>query len=238
MVLAAALYVYDALLLLRPGEFVLARAGGGWQAAFGSLGWRLAGREPCVPNLAAPWQTLVRARWSLDDLETTAGTPPPVRAWRVDTTTQVAVSVLLWLIFGAFPVCLFVLSMPVVTLLVVAAIYATCLTTVLSLRRQWPALGLSPAAFRSLCFECLSCPPFCINAVRRVGLMQPTAWTLAEVRQALGAPAGAPPSAWPAALQTALHLRVLEQLDAEPDGSARIERLQRAAQALAPKDMS
>jgi hypothetical protein len=68
MLLALALYVYDAALLLASNEFVAVRTGASrWRCKFGANNWKLGGREPWVPNLLMPWRDAVRVRWSIED---------------------------------------------------------------------------------------------------------------------------------------------------------------------------
>src|SRR6185503_1463776 len=64
MLLALALYLFDSLLLLSSDEAALLRGWRGrWFAGFGASRWRLAGKEPYVPNPFTPHFPLFRLRW-------------------------------------------------------------------------------------------------------------------------------------------------------------------------------
>lgn len=230
VLLALALYVYDAALLLAPDELVLVRARGGWQPRFGLHGWKLRGRELFVPNLLAPWRAQVRLRWvfeqALDGELPRAPAPRPF----VRRPARYAVTALLGLVFGALPVCLLARTPASVTLTVIAALYLACIAVLAAVRADWHRLGLPRAAFWKLCGECLACPPFCINAVRRATLASGARVTLAEVAAETSHPAHV------RELRAQLLRRVAEQIDLSPEDSPRLARLQAAAQRLAPQE--
>lgn len=222
MLLAAALYLWDAALLLPSDAFVLVRHGRrGWRPAFGANGWTLRGREPLLPNPLTPWREIVHAGWRADALPDASATPT-ARLPTVGRAPRIGVTVLLALIFGALPLGLFVYPVLVVVLPIAAAIYLACLATLLALRRERDALGIAPAAFRSLCWECITCPPFCINAVRKAGLLAPARASLADVTD----PADR------AAARRQIALRLREQIDLAPEHGAQAARLQAALRAI------
>ena len=96
----------------------------------------------------------------------------------------------------------------------------------LGLRRDALAQGLAPGVFRLLALECVACPPFCVNAVRRVSLRVAPHVTLADVASQEAA-AGRLDE-----LKRQLQLRVNEQIEALPEGSARLPALQATARSL------
>ena len=228
VLLALGLYVYDAALLLGSNELVLVKARGGWLPRFGLHGWKLGGREPFVPNLLAPWRAQVRITWAfeqgLDGEAPRAPTPRP----QVSRPTRYAVTALLGLVFGALPVCLLAPTPAPVTLTVIACLYATCVAVLAALHRDWKRLGLAWPAYWKLCVECLACPPFCINAVRRATLAAGARVTLAEVGLEVTHPGHLHE------LRAQLARRVNEQIDLAPEDSPRLPRLQAAARRLAP----
>lgn len=227
MLLALALYVHDALLLLAPNELVLVqRRKGRWQAAFGVHGWKLRHREPWLPNLLAPWQGIVRLHWRFEDGLDGEPTPGGPQLPAVGLGPRAGVTVLGALIFVALPLCLFVWSFLVWTLAVVAGIYLSCVVVLFTLRRDARAQGLDRKAFGKLCVECITCPPFCINAVRKLTLQARSQVQLRDVVE-MAASAGATN-----ALKEQLRLRLQEQIDMEPEGSARMARLRDVTQSL------
>ena len=233
MLLALALYVYDAALLLQSDELVLVRGDASrWIPRFGANGWKLGGKEPLVPNLLTPWRSLVRIRWNfelgLEKQRTSDGPHLP----RIGLVPRLAVVVLMVLIFVAFPICLFVYPVTSVTLSVVAMIYVGCIVVLASLRRDWTSLGLKRPAFWKLCGECITCPPFCINAVRKVSLWAPASVTLADIAD------DAKQHDELDDLKRQLALRVREQIDVELEGSERMVRLKTVERALSGREES
>jgi hypothetical protein len=229
MLLALALYVYDAALLLESNELVLTQGWAGqWLVGFGANGWKLGGKEPFIPNLLAPWQATVRVRWSFEEGLSGPRSDGGMLLPELGIAPKVAVTVLLALIFVVFPVCLFVYPVTALTLSVVALIYATCAITLAMLYLEREPLALSRPGFWKLCAECLACPPFCINAVRKAALMAPARVALADVATN---PAR---SVRTDELIRQLAIRVREQMDVEIEGSERMGRLECVAKALAP----
>jgi hypothetical protein len=228
MLLACALYVFDALLLLRPDELVLTEGrSGAWHPRFGANGWKLRGLEPLLPNLLAPWRPMVRVHWAFEEGLAVTDTGPPLPTLR--SGPRVATTVLLLLVFIALPVGLFVYPVTSFVLAVVALIYATCVAIVTLLFFEWRRLGLRRSEFWKLSVEYIACPPFAINAVRKTSLMTPIRRGLAR------APASrSDAAAW---LDRQVEIRVREQMDSEPEGSERMGRLKGLAQSLAQRQV-
>jgi hypothetical protein len=227
MLLALALYVYDAALLLESNELMLVQGRAGqWLVGFGANGWKLGGKEPFIPNLLAPWRTMVRVRWSFEEGPSGPRSDDGMLLPEVGTAPKVAVTVLLALIFVVFPACLFVYPVTALTLSVVVLIYATCAITLAMLYLEREPLALSRPGFWKLCVECFACPPFCINAVRKAALMAPARVTLADIATH---PARC---VWTGELNRQLAIRVREQMDVETEGSDRMGRLGGVANAL------
>jgi hypothetical protein len=230
MLLALVLYVYDAAMLLASDELVLVHGRKRWFATFGANGWKLNGKEPFVPNLLAPWRGLVRLRWSFEQgIEGPRSVNGP-KLPRIGVLPKAAVTVLLLLIFIAFPLCLFAYHVTTTIVLIVVMIYGTCFLVLAALRREWAGLGLDKAAFWKLCAECITCPPFCINAVRKASLTAPMEVTLADVAE------HAARHEWLDELKQELVRRVEEQISVEAEGSERMARLEGVASALGSKE--
>lgn len=230
VLLALGLYVYDSLMLLRPDQFVLVHTRRGWLPRFGAHGWKLRGREPFVPFPLAPWQAVVRVAWAFErGLEgSSRGVSPYLPAF--GRAPRAGVAVLMLLMFVALPIALFRPATAIQTVSVFAAIYVTCGFVLLSLRRDAARVGLSKPAFWKLCVECMACPPFCINAIRRASLASGTAVTLQDVQPRLAQ------SEDVAVLRRQLLRRVREQIDLEPETSDRMARLSQVAASLQPEE--
>lgn len=222
MLMALALYVYDALLLLASNEAVLVRQGRGWRAVFGSCRWRLAGKEPCAPGLLAPHRPIVRLAWQF------AG-PPAAAAPRRQMPLPVGLGGLAlcaWLsgitLFGLLPLSLFGQLGTAVTLGVISLLYAINLTALVLLHRIHQRLQVPAGKYWSVAFECLVCPPFCINLVRRACEWQGVKDDFVQACQAL-----LPPPAL-AEVHGECLLRIDEQIAFEDEQSSRMAALQRA----------
>ena len=226
MLLAAGLYLVDSLLLLRHDELLLTQSvPPRWRAAFGANGWKMAGKEPLLLNPLAPWQCVARVRWQLE-AGLADGPVAAVVLPRVGLVPRLGV-VLLWgLMFAALPLCLFSGYSSVLTLAVIAALYVGIAVVLASLRRDWLAQGLESRRFWLMALECVACPPFGVNAVRRVSLLLPARIALCQIAQQEEAQGRLD------ALKRQLQLRVNEQIDAQPEGSARLPALQATARSL------
>jgi hypothetical protein len=139
---------------------------------------------------------------------------------------RVGVTLLGLLMFAALPVCLFAVRHTAWTLVTIAMMYACIVVVLLGIRRDWLALGLVPGRFWPMAIECIACPPFCVNAVRRASLLMPARISMSAIASQeeqhgrLGA------------FKRQLQVRVREQMDALPEGSARLSALKAAAESL------
>lgn len=229
MLLASALYVYDALILLASNEALLVRQGRGWRAVFGSCRWRLAGKEPCAPGLLAPHRPIIRLAWQF------AG-PPAVAMARQPPSPPVGLGGLAlcaWLsgltLFVLLPLSLFGQLGTWITLGVVGLLYAVNLSALVLLYRIHRRLRLPAGRYWSVAFECLVCPPFCINLVRRACDWQGVKDDLLQACQAL-----LPPPAL-AEVHAQCLLRLDEQIAYEDEQSSRMAALQRARERFLPR---
>lgn len=167
------LYLYDSVLMLAVDEGVLVQAqgseAGGWRAGFGAQNYRIAGREPYVPSPLAPHLRLYKLRWSA----TTEGMPDA--QFNASLDDDVHFVWLRWCIL-AMAVALFLL-LPLglltrVGLEVAAAglvvFYAGSLAAVWHIHRNLEAFGVSNAVFVTIAVQCVACPPFGLNIVRKL----------------------------------------------------------------------
>ncbi|HEY4082231.1 MAG TPA: hypothetical protein VGM81_16190 [Burkholderiaceae bacterium] len=224
LLLALVLYVFDSALLLQSNEWALeGLRGGQWRARFGLQSWKLGGREPLLPNLLMPWRPLLRVGWRFDEgLSAVASLPEPKTA---SAALKLTAALLLLLIFIALPLALFVYPLLTLKISVVAAIYASCLFNGLLLWRERAQLGLSKADCAKLGIECIACPPFAINIVRKLSLRFP----MLDAAQALRL---LPDQA--AFVREQMLVRLREQIDFEAEGSPRMARLLNVAATLEP----
>lgn len=226
MLVALALYVYDAAWLLGPQELVLVRARRGrWQPQLGIDGWRLRGREVFVPNLLMPWRAHVRAIWQAADGTRTGAAALP--AGQVGAGIAIGACAIFLLMVLALPYALFIRVDSALALLVMAAIYLACMVTLALVWWQRQALGMSSREAAKLCFECLTCPPFCINIVRKLSLREVVTWPLDAVTSLVSSDEHAH-----TAFDLQLASRIRYELSVEPEGSARAASLARTLASL------
>lgn len=172
VLLALALYLFDASLFFARDEAALVCGRGGrWFARFGLDRWRLSGREPYLPNPFTPHRPLFRLHWRFD---APAGGAPDAAALRPvavpDELRRLSPHVLLSgaCLFVMLPVALFYPLGLGPTCVVVGLLYANNVVALWRLYRRRSAFGLTPSQVGSLAFECLACPPFAVNLIRRL----------------------------------------------------------------------
>ncbi|MBL8325901.1 MAG: hypothetical protein JNJ89_13200 [Rubrivivax sp.] len=229
------LYLKDSLLLLAPDEAVLVRGlGGHWHAGFGARGYKLAGREPYLANPLTPHAPVVRLRWRM-----TGPAPDPgvagegaaadgagAAALRLVPVPLARLAPFAWaswlLLFGLIPAAVLAQWGVTFVLWALAALYASIAA---ALAMLWPLrgpLGLSQRAYALLAFECLVCPPYAANIVRRAA----AARTVPDDFVALAGQLL--PAAARAQVRRECLARIDEQLEAFDEGDAAAEQLRRA----------
>ena len=234
MLLAAALYLYDSFSLLASNEAVFFRGWGGrWQAGFGAMRWRLGGREPYLPNPFMPHRPQFRLAWRIDAAEPRAKSSPPAlqvppelaRFTPFVCGAGIALFVLL-------PLGLFASLGTGFTLVAIGLLYTVNLAALLQLWLLRSQLKLSNPQVFQIAFECLVCPPFGVNLVRRLCLkLRHDEDFVAAATRLLG-PAGL------AAAHAQCLQRVEEQIEFEPESSTRLPMLRAARRRFLPRDMN
>lgn len=221
MLVAVALYLFDSLLLLASNEAVLVRGWRGhWFARFGLDRWRLGGKEPYLSNPATPHFPLWRLRWSFDEAAGEAVAPAgPLAVPRELERFKLHALISLILIYGLVPIVLFYPVGIEYPIAVVAVLYLNIVVAIVRLFRVRAAFALSSGQFAVLAFECMACPPFSVNLVRKLCLKLETDedFTAAATRLL-------PAEALPAVEAQCLR-RLDEQIDYAEEGSNRMNRL-------------
>ncbi|MCP5265721.1 MAG: hypothetical protein H6934_06400 [Burkholderiaceae bacterium] len=172
MLAVAGLYLYDSAQLLYCNEAVLIPAGKrDWKAGFGSANFSVLGRELYVPNLLLIHRPLFRLSWSF---ERSGG---PSEPWEPAHGAFLPLAPLVWNIaialFVLLPLGFFTYLGDFALLPALLLLYANMLLALGWIWFHRRNFQLSGKGFASLAFECLICPPFALNLVRRVGLGMP-----------------------------------------------------------------
>lgn len=250
--LIVGLYLKDSLLLLAPDEAVLVRGlGGRWHAGFGARGYKLAGREPYLANPLTPHAPVYRLRWCM-----TSEAPDPGvardgaagggaagggaavdgaegAALRLAPASLARLAPFAWacwlLLFAVIPGAVLAQWGVTFVLWALVALYAGIAVALALLWSLREPLGLSARACALLAFECLVCPPYAANIVRRAA----AARTVSDDFVALAGQL-LPPAAQ-AQMRRECLARIDEQLEALDDGGATAEQLRRARVRFAPR---
>jgi hypothetical protein len=220
LVFAVGLYIFDSSLLLYADEGVLiAGLNNEWRATFGSDEVIVMRRSVYVTNLLMPHIPVFRLTWRFD---------VPVVEGIATTWTDVANQVRSVAPFtiGAgvalyvlLPIGLFgPVGIPFIVMAVVV-LYLNIILALCSLYSIRSVTNLRGKRFAALAFECIACPPFAVNLVRRVSLAQ----TISEqfpvaAQRLLGA------ADW-ADVRVQCAERIAREIDDEPDGSLRAQAL-------------
>jgi hypothetical protein len=163
-------YLYDSTVLLYSNEAVLASdARRQWSAATGTAGFLFAGRTLCVLNPFTPHRPSFRLRWDFNSLALAPPSQWMDRAHELKvlapTTLCAAMGLYVLLPLGMFTALGVYAVIPALALL-----YGSIIVSLFLIRRRKILIAPGGMRFLSLAFECMACPPFGVNLVRRTTL--------------------------------------------------------------------
>ena len=218
---AALIYVVDAVRLLPPGELLLVEAGGGrLTAAFSAQPFTLAGRVLSVPPLARPDRGVFVAPWGEPSTDAARLRATVEAIGRVRAGLGPLRGLAVWaaaLLFVAGPALALTRGPAVAVLAVAALAYPSAVAAALLLWWRRRTFGLSGPRCLGLGVEMVVCPAVLPNVVRKVTAVRALDADGGQVLVATGAPEDV------AAFRARLEARaedVLEELG--PDGAARL----------------
>jgi hypothetical protein len=170
LALAIIFYLYDSSVLLYSNEAVFACDGTKrWSATSGWTGFVFAGRFLCILNPFTPHKPSFRLRWEFDALPEAKDPSWSERAQRHSVlapwTLTGGIALFVLLPIGMFTSLGRYLVIPALFLL-----YGSTLLALFKLRRSESLATLSRRRYWGLAFECIACPPFAVNMVRRITL--------------------------------------------------------------------
>lgn len=170
--LAVLLLLYDSTVLLYADEviFICGRRQR-WRASAGWRGFVVGGRHVCLLNPFTAHQPSVRLRWgvvsSCDDSASEMH-------WSSDAaklTTAAPLTVIAGLaLFGLLPLGLFTPLGVYAVLPAVALVYLPIVAALIVVHRVGSLPVFRGWKFAGLILECLACPPFGVNLIRRASL--------------------------------------------------------------------
>ena len=169
--LAIALYLFDSSVLLYANQGIMTCSRGGhWSVSSGWRGFLLAGRTVCVVNPFAPQEPAFRLGWRIN-----RPVPSPIdHGW-----SQLAVPLhrLRWpvviagtALFVLLPIGLFTRAGVYATVTALTLLYGSTAVGLYLLHGQRQQLDMNGRHFWGFAFECMACPPFAVNMVRRLSL--------------------------------------------------------------------
>ena len=176
-----------------------------------------------------PHRAFVRLAWRFE------GMPQAAPRRRVQAPTGLGgLALCTWLslltLFVLLPLCLFGQFGTWLTLAVIVLLYAVNLVALALLYRVHRRLGGPAGRYWATAFECLVCPPFCINLVRRACAWEGVGEDFLQACQRL-----LPPDAL-AEVHAQCLLRIDEQIAFEDEQSSRMAALQETRARLLPRE--
>ncbi|WP_370678594.1 hypothetical protein [Comamonas sp. GB3 AK4-5] len=193
MVLAIALfYLYDAALALQPEQGLLRRGRKQWLARLATEGFELRRQRLLWPPLWLLHQPLYRLHWNPTRI-VLPGEPAPALALATHAASFKGFALPLYLLaaalFIALPIALFALHSEAILLAMLALIYLCTLCIALLTLRHGRRGHSERRLARSTALQLMLCPPFALNAVRKLSLAHGVDGDLLQSAQQLMAPA-------------------------------------------------
>jgi hypothetical protein len=171
LTLAALLYLYDSTVLLYANEAILTcDRRDVWRASTGLDGFMIAGRRLCLLNPFTMYRPCTRLVWNMYSPDQ----PVEDKSWSEEVKQLRRLAP--WTVIGALALFLF-LPLGLFTILgtrailtSVIALYGSILIAGLLTWRRHLVPGLQGLRLAGFLFECLACPPFGVNLIRRASL--------------------------------------------------------------------
>ncbi len=169
--LAILFYLYDSTVLLYSNEAVLTCDGKRrWRVWTGFPGFLLAGRTLCMLNAFTPHRPSYRLSWDFNSLEARPNqTQWTESAHDLNALMPTTLSAGLGL-FVLLPLGMFTALGAYAVIFALILIYGSIMFSLLLVRRRRMLIASDRRHFLALAFECLACPPFGVNMVRRTTL--------------------------------------------------------------------
>jgi hypothetical protein len=171
LALAVLFYLYDSSVLLYSNEAILTcDSAQRWSATTGWIGFVLAGRSLCLLNPLTPYRSSFRLSWDFNRMELEIKDrewPTRAQEFKSIAPLTVAAGIALFLLL---PLGMFTGLGRYAVMSAVVLLYGSILLALFRLRRKRILAALGRKHFWGFAFECLACPPFAVNMVRRLTL--------------------------------------------------------------------
>lgn len=172
LMVAVFFYIYDACQLLFVNEGIITGHRKNWVATTNKNGVGLLGKRLFIPNLLLPHQPIYRLAWHPERIEqtSTVNWKNEKTLYSLFTLPAYGMAVALFIIT---PVTYYRFRTDEALLWCLGLIYYFSLVVGVGLYLYRKQLGLSSKQAISIFTECLCCPPFTINIVRKLSLSRP-----------------------------------------------------------------
>ena len=173
LALAVALYLYDASVLLFANEALLVNVGARrWQLQLPRTGFLLSGRAYCLLNPLTPQRPVFRLSFDFERLSAASEQPEwTERAAALASLRPATVGCAIGL-YGLLPLALFTPLSLYALIPALLLLYGSALYGLWRLRTARSLLRMNLVRYFGFAAECLLCPPFAVNMVRRLSLAQ------------------------------------------------------------------
>jgi hypothetical protein len=162
-------YLFDSVKLLHHNQLVFLRENGRWKVICPNSRWQILRKLPYFFNPLAPNNPVFLGTWSLTggvgcidevpEIDRFIGTIHPLNYF---------VIVLFVLMCFFMPLAILSYGTGVTFLAITIAAYLCIVAMLVVLYKKCSGLRLSSKEFYSLAFDCIACPPFAINLVRKI----------------------------------------------------------------------
>ena len=161
-------YIYDSIRLQEFNKFLVTLSFNGWKLVKPLDLFSLAQKVPSLPNPLTPFFATHLLEWSVQE--------PSVQFTQVsDKKKYLPIQIHVFLLFiemlVLLPLVVTTLGMGNIALLLVCSIYITILSCLITLYIHKLEFQITPKHFFSIVLDCLACPPFAINILRRVAIV-------------------------------------------------------------------
>lgn len=219
MVGVIGIYIFDSSLLLYVNEGIVSpKRRGDWDVSFGSGRFRIAGKEIFVPNPVTPHLPLYRLQWHILESESVAD-----GAWGERQSMFAPLAPPIWgmmlALFIFLPLGLFSKYGEPMLLAAILLLYACIVSALILVGARRTKFGLTNRRFFALAFESLICSPLALNITRKISRELAIADDLVIAMRRMQSA-----EQWSVS-RTGILARVDEEMEAEDDGSERMNLL-------------
>ena len=168
------LYLSDSTRLVVHNQLILTKYSGRWRVICPDSRWIILKKIPYFMPIFFPGALVFCSTWSVTDRISNTYESNTLDGFINAISPLNYCAVLLFILMCiCMPVSIFIYGTGLAFLSIVFAIYTTILVMLGLLYRKRYQLEISNKAYISLMFDCIACPPFAINLVRKITWQYP-----------------------------------------------------------------